>query len=604
MSLLNTYNFTTPSDYTYDADKIEVVDGKAQLKLSEVNNDYIETFDSDTGFTYDSNKAEFVGGLVRQKSQTPTNATFGATYTSDINGSWGNGVLTGTAFGGAIITGTRLNLTGGNKYVDYSAIANANSQQTGCIRVKVTPNYTGIPTAPILFVFISEGSGSSNNEVTIFHQSVTGNLRINIRDRVGTTIVTVDANSWNPVSGTTYEIEANWDVTIGASRLFVNGVLVGSDLVGTGIRSSSIGLLRVGANSTIAATSNCYIEDLLIFSTVQHTANYTLGYTVSEKKYVSNNVILPEIAHTGSLGALIALTGLTTTEVGSPRYTIQIGRSGDYLYWNGSAWATSDNTYAQSNPLATVASNIGTLDIDGELYIQFKTLFTDSNTTQQSVATLTASISEDDAYYTTNPSITPSTSFFMDGLDLFTPTASSGTRYILKKDGVDYYHNGTSWVISDGTYAQSNTSTEVTTNKATFTTTKILFNVKIFLHSAGTVQCDIDNLSVSYNFASPVADTISKCIVYGYVKDIFADDITVSSLTVALNTSVTLYKDSIVVYGNRKTITITDGYFEVELIETTNMDSGAYYVFTINKVTFNKSVPDEAYKSFNDLVTV
>ena len=106
MSFSQALTYDDSLDFTFDAAKIEFAAGKAKLRL--VNNPgqiFAQNFASDVGFTYDAAKAEFTGGLVRQKDQRPANATFGATYTSSVNASWGGGVLTGTAFGGAAISG-------------------------------------------------------------------------------------------------------------------------------------------------------------------------------------------------------------------------------------------------------------------------------------------------------------------------------------------------------------------------------------------------------------------------------------------------------------------------------------------------------------------
>jgi hypothetical protein len=100
---------------------------------------------------------EFVGGKAQQKDQRPADATFGANYNSNINGNWGDGVLIGTPVGGASVLGGKLDLAHNDvRYVDYDADLNADSQQTGCIRFKVTPNYTGGP--PSIYYFFSIGA--------------------------------------------------------------------------------------------------------------------------------------------------------------------------------------------------------------------------------------------------------------------------------------------------------------------------------------------------------------------------------------------------------------------------------------------------------------
>ena len=164
--------------------------------------------------------------------------------------------------------------------------------------------------------------------------------------------------SLNLVSGVECEIELNYNLTTGQTRIFKNGVLIGSDLSGTGTRSSSIGYFVIGS-SYDGRRSDFWINDFVVFTTVQHTANYTPGYTLPETIYSASNVTCPEMEYTGA-GTLISADDFTTVESGAPRFTIQIGRSGNYLYWNGAAWAVSDGTYAKANTAAEILANAAT----------------------------------------------------------------------------------------------------------------------------------------------------------------------------------------------------------------------------------------------------
>src|SRR3990167_8172609 len=138
------------------------------------------SYDTAGNFIFDSNKIEISGGLARMIDQRQTGATFGATYTSSINGNWGDGVLTGTATGGATVSGGKLDLTGSTtKYVDYNADLNADSQQIGCFRFRITPNYTGAPATGQILLHISESAGSANNLLSGYHFT-DGQLRITI----------------------------------------------------------------------------------------------------------------------------------------------------------------------------------------------------------------------------------------------------------------------------------------------------------------------------------------------------------------------------------------------------------------------------------------
>lgn len=600
-----TFPFDTASNYTYDNTKVEITGGKAKLKLADYpGNDFEETFDSDTGFTYDPTKAEFAGGLVRQKDQRPVNASCGATYTTDINLNWGNGVLTGTAFGGATVVGGKLNLTGATKRVRYEGAGNADCTQTGCVRFKYTPNYTGAPVADRCLLSLLSALGSSNSLIQLTH--VTSNsINIWITDTTGGNIVNSFSSTISLVSGTEYEFELDWNLTSGVINLFLNGIAIRSYSSSTGTRNSSA-YIYIGATFSIGSLADGYFNDFEIFSSPQHTANYTPGYTVPETIYAINNVILPEMEYTGA-GALIAVTAFTTVSVNSPRITLQIGRSGDWLYWDGSQWAVSNDTYAQANDPATFAAHATSLDVLGEIYGQFKIYFTGSNTISSFsdlLITLTAQI-----YPLDNPTVEINSRWYLDELESFTEsstkTGSDQIKYILKKDDTWYWFNAGVLSTSNGTYTQANTAAEIQTYKALFTVIRIYFAVKLFLHSAdGTTSPEIDTLTIQYSYAGETPDTINKCLVYNDLKGFTGTAKTTPFYVYPINRVVT-YKGATLLEDFPDVIKVTPdstGYWEVELVENENMDGNQGYVFQWNKYDKTyKLVPNEVTAAYNTL---
>lgn len=334
---------------------------------------FTQDFSSSAGFTFDSAKAEFGGGVVRQKDQRPANATFYASYLSGIDGNWGSGVLTGTASGGADVSGGFLDLTGGIlKYVAYAAAGNASSQQTGCVRIRVKPNYTGSPLANQEFWLITSAIGGTSNGIQFLHKS-TGQITVVIRDPSGNANINYDLGAWAPTSGTVYELELNWDITTGASRVFIDGVQFGDTMPDTETRTITTGDFAIGTNG-FGLVPNFYVADVAVFSTVQHTANYTPIGALSETIYVASGVTCPDF-----LGTVQAFTGFTTTEAGSVRYVVN-GK-----YWDGAAWSASDGTYAQAASAATTNTNIPTLTAADT--VTAKLAFTDG-ATQASVDAL------------------------------------------------------------------------------------------------------------------------------------------------------------------------------------------------------------------------
>lgn len=238
-------------------------------------------------------------------------------------------------------------------------------------------------------------------------------------------------------------------------------------------------------------------------------------------------------------------------------------------------------------------------------------VFQNSNS-QSSVSELTANINADIGYYTDNPTILMNTAIRLEGLDSFTETAtktgSDEIKYILKKDSDWYYWDGAAWSISNGTYAQSSTASDIETNKASFTSSIVVTQIKLFLHSEdGSTKPEISNLKVSYDFAGEDPDTINTCIVWGYSlnNDGTADT---SPIKIKLNKGIVQYKNYTMVSQEEKTITpdSLNGYFEIELVETANMvpfdGEIAQYIFNFDqKGQFERPVPNAPSQNIFDL---
>jgi len=332
---------------------------------------FIQNFDSDVGFTYDNSKAEFVGGLLRQKIQRPASATCGATYSISVNFNWGDGVLVGTAVGGAGISGGKLDLTGGGvRYVQYNPAGNYNNSGIGCLRVKFTPNYSGSPVSSQNIVDIGNGIDSTNR--FIFGHATSGNMFFNIFNGLATIFVSSIFGVWSPTIGVEYELEINWDVISGATRLFIDGIQFGATKTETGT-CPMIGLTQflVGTDNMKSNQANCKIDNFVMFTSVQHIANYIPGYNLPENDYAENVVVLPEFHYVGSeeIGKYL---DLIVTEVDVPHYIV------DGQYWNGALWVASDNSYTQSNIKVDIVANLSTKIVNDNPVL--KIIFRDGNT--------------------------------------------------------------------------------------------------------------------------------------------------------------------------------------------------------------------------------
>jgi len=213
----------------------------------------------------------------------PTNALSYATFTTDENLIDGGGSLTGTLNGTATVTGSRLDITGAvSAYCDFVATGNADTQQAFAIKFKYTPNYSG-SAVPEQDVVLVGNHGSLVNLIRLRHSGAA--LVLHMFDQTGASLSSTSIGAFSPTALQTYEFELNIDLTTGASRLFIDGVQLGSTVTTTGTRSSAITLWRFGDTYTGGEVSDCFIEDPVFFSTVQHTANYTAGYTLVENRY-------------------------------------------------------------------------------------------------------------------------------------------------------------------------------------------------------------------------------------------------------------------------------------------------------------------------------
>ena len=613
MSVTKIYPFDTPANYTYDTDKIEVTGGVAKLKLQSDSLPFIENFDNDTGFTYDNTKAEFIGGKVQQVDKAPTDSVCWATYTTnkDLNVSINGGVLTGTLNNGATVSGGYLDLTGGSSsYADYAGLNNVDTLiQEGAIKLIVKPNYSGTPVGIRNFVVIAEASGDSSNLINIYHKSSDGNIKIVINNQTTGTIMTQDMGIWNPTAGVDYEFELNFIIDTATPgntfiRFFIDGTQFGVTKTGViGTRSSNIGLIRLGTNFITGNLADHSVKDVIFYDSVQHTSNYVPGYTIEETRYIASPVVLPEMEHIGD-GSILSFDSFVTVESGTPRYTLQIGQSGNYLYWDGAAWSISDGTYAQANDETTFNTNVGTLPVAGEKYGQFKINFTGSNTISD-VDTLIATMTVNTGYPVDNPSIKPADSLGIEKLEgfssIFSGSGLDGIKYILLKGITDYYWDGAAWSVSDGTYAQSNTASEISANKETFTTSIISFNWKALLHSDdSTTTPELERITIEYDFAQIVVPP-SLTVVHGIaLKPDGSPDTRIITVNLNVDANESLGNNQI----RRHDIYIQprdNGYWEQNLANNEDMEPNSYYQFRWHDRLENKIVAKQDTQEYNEL---
>ena len=326
------------------------------------------TYDTPGNFTFASADVTLASGTAKLVDLTPTNEEFLASLATDINVTRGNGTKTGTATGGAAIVSSKLDLTGGTvQYVTWP-IDNFTpaDNHIGAIRLKYTPNYTGSPGSTQVMFQLGDTGGNAFNTIEITH--LTGQqVQVIITSAAGANIVVLTTSTWSVVSGTEYEIELNYDVTAGATRIFADGVQIGSTNTSTGARDTafidivSTGRFRAAIPVT---TSNFSIRDIQMFDAVQHTSAYTKdAAVVPSLTYNTDTDITVEFNTETAMVGLQDVTETSTLPANtSVQWIAKIGPAGagSYYYHDGASWVASSQTFATSNTAADFNTNTPT----------------------------------------------------------------------------------------------------------------------------------------------------------------------------------------------------------------------------------------------------
>ncbi len=593
------YGFNSPDSWILDPNKIEV-SGGARLKLVPVSDSFNETFDNATGFVFDSEKSEITGGELRQKDTRPTSATFYAKFNAAISGNWGNGSLSPTQVVGAAIENGKLVFHGDDETVDFSAAGNADHLQVGTIRVLWTPHYdnkpnsAGLPDQVIFTEF--EIEGDLKNELTIYHKSSDGDMHIRFGDSDGT-VQDLALGNLSVVAGQEYEIELNYDLTNGDQRLFVDGVQSGSTQT-VSLTRDAITTFRMGRFITGNRNPDFSIRNLLIFSTVQHTIDYTPDWSnIYPTIYVEDSILLPQQINPYT-GNIVGFTAFTIAESGTPLYIL------NGLYWNGTAWIASDGTRAQANTAVVVQSHIAELPASDTLDI---TILTSSSNTQDIVSDVTTDYTAQN-YPQDNPTLLTASPVQTDQIDSIVATVNAAgndqIRMVINVDGVDKWYNmGTSaWEISSG-YTQSNLFSELTEAVlSSLLSIGAAVKLKLYFHSDdGTSTPEITTLTMGYSFHPGYFDSPKKCIEWGFLKDNQGNPKINENISAILNTQC-VYKDkTLLIPQTITTQTDSSGYFELYLIENINMKSLHKNVLPKWKITINGKTE---LKSILDLTSI
>lgn len=607
MSAIQIYIFNSQQGFNTSGVDIST---SAKLSLVPSLSQLVADFNSSAGFSFDAQRAEFISGSIRKKDQRPTSSVIGATFTSSANLNWSSGAGSlGAIVSGGSVSGGKLVLTGsGNSFAKYnnSDIGAISSQ--GAIKFKITPNYSGSPASNLGIFSLSNGV-NSNNKIALIHAAA-GTLRFIANDSAGTAVYNqvFFGSLWAPVIGTTYEFELNWNSVTGEVRLFIDGLLKGQLEVIPYTRQVGASVLEIGAFPSFP-NSNESFDDIVIFSLAQHTAPYSPGYSLPEFSYLSSLATSPPINYSG-VGNVLSINSFSSVETGTPRFLI------NGMFWNGLSWSLSNGTYTEASSSSVVNLNIGTLPVSGNS-VALSVVFSDGNS-QSSVDNVSIGITGQSfgsfGYIDTLAPIDVKILTLVENT-LIQPIGTS-VKMIIKDDNVFKYWDGLSWVVSDGSAAQSNTEQEINSKIQLL---DLAGNSSIGIRwilttSIGTQTPQLIMSGVHFEFGA-LAQQPNTCLVYGYLRDISGKPIEGAELSFSLLSPSGSYSEttgSIVATIPVLAVSDSFGYFDIRLIKSSFIVPGFVYslVISINGVSIKKTqsgpiaftVPDSGSQDITNLI--
>lgn len=579
------YSSGTAGNFLFDATKAEFIADGVTLKLQEAPETFAQDFASDTDFTYDSALAVFSAGGVRQIDRTPaTSVMHSKLSTKDLNWRKDGGSLTGTLIGAPTFSASGMVATGsqGAKWVRTTL-----AQET--ILVKYQPNYTGSPPANINIV---STSGVNTDRIQLTHSPSGDNFRITIYNSAGSLIALaqiIGGNAVNLSSAVIYHLALVVDAPAGLVRLYKKDGAGAWALHGTynvGVAFTRGGISKdyiVGADAALYNQAEGEFSEFSHYSAILDPVASAPVDPLPLTIYAESKIDLPNFEFSG-VGSIVSVDSASVTGANGPGYIVA-GR-----YWNGSIWAVSDSSFAQSSPSADVIANIASFPATGLTIVPVSVAFGDSNL-QMSVDDFSVVVTGTTAYPTTAQKIEENAGQLMDALENFEisssviPAGDSAT-FTLKWAGQEYYWDGSQVAASAGTVAQSNTAAVIATNTAAFTTAlgigAQVTVVMYLLSSNGLTTPKVEQVTLGYNFYNTQSDPPTTT-AWGFIRDaggVGVQDVVVT--VVPYREVATVYReagDSVIGKGISRT-TDVNGRFEMDLVRASSYEGEARYQIT------------------------
>lgn len=171
-------------------------------------------------------------------------------------------------------------------------------------------------------------------------------------------------------------------------------------------------------------------------------------------------------------------------------------------------------------------------------------------------------------YAIDDPTILYNSTFESDAIELLSESpssqpAGSSVQYCIRVNNQDKYYNGSAWVNSDGTYAQSNTRAQINAAISSLDISSgASIGLKAILRSDdGSVRPSLTSNTFDYNFFQPPG-ACTACVVWGYV---YNECNPVEGATVSFKSKSPFFLNGNLIAIDKTVETSATGYFEIEL---------------------------------------
>jgi hypothetical protein len=323
-----------------------------------------------SSYDFDPAKAEVAAG-TRLKDLRPPDALAYCNYDSK-NFNWSEGSDNGELFGNAAVAGGLLNLN--NDDISYEDFASENNIGQNEFAAEFTIIPTADPSVTQMHFFNNfETPGSNNNLISVWW-NVARSIFVTMYDKDGILIDQTFLGVWSPTLGQPHYFSLNVNLTGGITRLFIDGVQFGADILATGIRDITSGITRIGSNIDANTKSNFQFDDFAIYDAVQRTGSYTPSPVLSPTIYTltQERVITLDKIRTKEISNFEH----TPNEPGSTTITYNLSKDGVWYYYNGGAAQWLENVGdadVNYNPISVIQANLATFTTVGvEVAIKLK----------------------------------------------------------------------------------------------------------------------------------------------------------------------------------------------------------------------------------------